>query len=80
VPDAIYALLDEYVKAADPLSADADTNSWTTDGAAMIRARAKQALKLNYQNDDTAMQMVGAYGSGRQGFSSRRLRRWRMCR
>jgi len=70
VPDAIYALLMSYVKQLTTLSADADTNSWTTDGEAMIRARAKQALKLNYQNDDTAMQMVGAMEAAGKDFFS----------
>jgi len=60
VPNDAYVLLISYVKQLTTLSADADTNAWTTDAEALIRTRARQALKLNYQNDDTAMQMVAA--------------------
>jgi hypothetical protein len=63
IPDSTYTLTMSYVKQLTALSADADTNAWTTDAEELIRARAKAALKINYLEDAAAKQealMVGA--------------------
>jgi hypothetical protein len=54
VPDAIYALQLSYKKKLAVLSADADTNSWMTEGEELIRNRARQAVRVNYRNDSVA--------------------------
>lgn len=41
VPDAAYSIEIEYVRKLPDLASDADSNAWTVEGEALIRARAK---------------------------------------
>lgn len=70
VPDNTYTLTMSYLKQLTALSADSDTNNWTTDGEELIRCRARQAVKLNYTNDDGAMQEAAALATRGQGYLS----------
>lgn len=56
VPDTAYALTLYYVKQFSALSADDDTNDWMTEGEELIRARARQAVRINYLQDAAAIQ------------------------
>jgi hypothetical protein len=44
------------VKRLTELSGDSDTNTWTTEGEELIRARAKASLEIRYIKDDFARQ------------------------
>jgi hypothetical protein len=58
IPDSAYTLPLSYVKQMATLSLSGDTNAWMTDGEQLIRARARQAVKINYLGDPAAMQMI----------------------
>lgn len=62
IPDRAYTITLSYLKAQTALSADADTNDWTNEGEALIRARAKAAVRINYLNDAAAKQEMMAVG------------------
>lgn len=47
IPDAVYTMTMAYVYKLTALSADADTNAWTTDAEELIRARASRRLYEN---------------------------------
>jgi len=68
IPDAVYTLTFSYIKSQTALSLDADTNDWTNAGEALIRARAKAAVRINYLNDAGALQEAQAYALNRQDF------------
>lgn len=51
VPDAVYTMRISGVKALTALSADADTNAWTTDAEDLIRHRAKWDIYANVTGD-----------------------------
>ena len=54
-PDAVYTVTLSYIYKFTTLSADADTNSWMTDGEELIRQAAKKRIALDYlQADDLA--------------------------
>lgn len=50
-PDAVYTLSLYGTRRLTALSADSDTNGWTTDGEAMIRNAALAELCANYTNE-----------------------------
>ena len=55
IPDAVYTVTLSYVYKFTELSADADTNSWLTDGEELIRQAAKKRIALDIlQADDLA--------------------------
>ncbi len=68
VPDATYNILMSYQKKLATLSADADTNAWTNEGEELIRVRARQALRINYANDQTALSLAASMAG--RGFLS----------
>jgi hypothetical protein len=47
IPDAVYTVTMAYHKRFATLSADADSNVWTTDAELLIRTRAKRELSLH---------------------------------
>ena len=58
IPDAIYTLTFHYVKQLTALSADADTNTWLTEGEELIRCHAKKILYVhNLRNTAAAQDM-----------------------
>lgn len=46
------------------------TNGWTTDGASLIRARAKAALRINYLGDEAATQEMAVIAARGESFLS----------
>lgn len=68
IPDTAYTLTFSYVKSQAAMTVDADTNDWTNAGEALIRARAKAAVKINYLNDAGAISEAQAYALNRQDF------------
>lgn len=67
-PDGVYTLTFSYIGSQTALSADADTNDWTNEGEALIRARAKAAVKMNYLNDAGAIAEAQGYALNRLDF------------
>lgn len=52
IPDAIYVVAASYMKRLSALSADSDTNGWTTDGFDLIRSEAKRILAREVLHDE----------------------------
>lgn len=50
-PDAVYTLTQYFLKNYTTLSADVDTNVWTTEAEELIRTRAKKLLAAQYLQD-----------------------------
>lgn len=70
IPDASLTVQASYIKHEDTLSATSESTFWTTDGEAMIRARARQSLKINYLEDSSAMQIAIGMSAKRKEFLS----------
>jgi hypothetical protein len=68
IPDAVYTLTFSYIGSQTALSADADTNDWTNEGEALIRARAKAAVKMNYLQDAGAIAEAQGYALNRMDY------------
>jgi hypothetical protein len=60
IPDAVYTidLMGLARRGPNPLSADADTNAWMTDGAGIIRAQAKMLLYRDILRDPDGMSLA----------------------
>ena len=55
IPNGAYTITVSYSKRLTTLSADSDTNAWTTEAEELIRQSAKRRIALNYlQADDLA--------------------------
>ena len=54
-PDAAYTVTMSCLEKLTALSADADSNVWTTDAEELIRERAKAKLRINYLRDPDAI-------------------------
>jgi polyhydroxyalkanoate synthesis regulator phasin len=55
IPEAVYTVTLSYIYRLTALSADGDSNAWTTDAEELIRQGAKRRIALNYlQADDLA--------------------------
>lgn len=50
IPDDAYAITVSYVNKLTALSADADTNAWTTEAEELIRHAAKRKIAMNYMH------------------------------
>jgi len=48
IPDAVYTITLSYIYRLTALSADGDSNAWTTDAEELIRSGAKRRIALNY--------------------------------
>jgi hypothetical protein len=48
IPDAVYTVTLSYIYRLTALSADGDSNAWTTDAEELIRQGAKRRIALNY--------------------------------
>jgi hypothetical protein len=59
IPDDVYSMAIDYVSKLDTLSADDDSNAWTTYGEDLIRAAATRRLATRKLQDD---QMAGRFG------------------
>lgn len=70
VPDSAYDLTLYYVKQLSALSADGDSNDWMTEGEELIRARARQAVKINYIGEELAVQQAQAQAMAGQPYYS----------
>ena len=65
IPNGAYTLTLWYVGQLAALSADADTNGWTTESEALIRTRAKWELYAHVIRDrEMALMLGGADGNG----------------
>jgi hypothetical protein len=51
IPDAVYAIAASYTQRLTALSADGDTNAWTSDAFDLIKAEAKLILALEVLHD-----------------------------
>lgn len=51
IPDAVYAIAASYTARLSALSADSDTNAWTSDAFDLIKAEAKLILALEVLQD-----------------------------
>jgi hypothetical protein len=51
IPDAVYAMAVSYTQRLTNLSADGDTNAWTSDAFDLIKAEAKLILALEVLHD-----------------------------
>ena len=60
VPDDVYTLTFHYVKQLTTLSADADTNTWLTEGEELIRCHAKKILYVHNLRNTAAGQDMQA--------------------
>ena len=56
IPNAVYSIKISYIATLATLSADADTNSWMTDGEEVIRQAAKKRLATDILADDALAQ------------------------
>ena len=52
IPDAVYTVTLAYIYRLTALSADSDSNAWTTDAEELIRQGAKRRIALNYLHTD----------------------------
>ena len=52
IPEAVYTVTLSYVYRLAALSADGDSNVWTTDAEELIRQGAKRRIALNYLNSE----------------------------
>lgn len=52
IPDAIYTVAASYMKRLTALSADADTNAWTSEAFDLIRSEAKRILAREVLHDE----------------------------
>lgn len=64
IPDAVYALAVSYTQKVAALSADGDTNVWTSDAFDLIKAEAKLILALEVIHDAemAARMRIAIYG------------------
>ena len=53
IPDAVYTITLSYIYRLTALSADGDSNAWTTDAEELIRSGAKRRIALNYLESET---------------------------
>lgn len=60
IPDAVYTVTLAYVYRFAALSADGDSNAWTTDAEELIRQRAKRTLALDILHADDLAGRAGA--------------------
>jgi hypothetical protein len=70
VPDDAYPIKWSGVKKLAALSADADSNEWTVSGEELIRARARQAVRINRLQDQGAIALSMQMASGLEPFYS----------
>lgn len=60
IPDAVYTITMAYIYRLTALSADGDSNAWTTDAEELIRQGAKRRIALNYFHaEDVAARCAG---------------------
>lgn len=52
IPDAVYTVTLSYIYRLTALSADDDSNAWTTDAEELIRSGAKRRIALNYLHSE----------------------------
>jgi hypothetical protein len=52
LPNGVYTITLSYIYRLTTLSADADSNAWTTDAEELIRQGAKRRIALNYLNSE----------------------------
>lgn len=64
IPDAVYAIAVSYTQRLTALSADGDTNAWTSDAFDLIKAEAKMILALEVLHDAemAARMRIAIYG------------------
>lgn len=71
IPDAVYTITAYNVPRLTELSGDTDTNAWTEDAEAMIRARAKWDLVKNViRGPEMAEEMIGLKLEEEQEFTA----------
>jgi len=65
IPDGVYPLTFSDNELLSTLSADADSNAWTTEAADLIRSQAKMILAREVLYDDEIMQrmILAIYGN-----------------
>jgi hypothetical protein len=77
IPDAVYTVTLSYIYRLTALSADADTNAWTTDAEELIRQGAKRRIAINYlQADDLAARFAVMEREAFTELMAENRRRW----
>lgn len=77
IPDAVYTVTLSYIYRLTALSADGDSNAWTTDAEELIRQGAKRRIALNYlQADDLATRFAVMEREAFTELMAENRRRW----
>lgn len=77
IPDAVYTVTLSYIYRLTALSADGDSNAWTTDAEELIRQGAKRRIALNYlQADDLAARFAVMEREAFTELQAENRRRW----
>jgi len=77
IPDAVYTVTLSYVYRLTALSADADTNAWTTDAEELIRQGAKRRIALNYlESEQVAARFASLEREAYTEMMAENRRRW----